>query len=198
MSGPYTGQEKGSRVTQLPTIGEYTMATMSASRGLISKSEFSGLYQLQKQAEKMGLMPEIKELADGVNELSELIQRKNYELSILEALAMESPDENITELRNQLFLTVKLIHSKEVEALLNDANAERRFSNHDHDYYDSDVKSPGDQAKEFKTGLFSRLREAYGKRKVLKKELKKVKENFKRKQNHAPTVSEEVQYESSR
>lgn len=199
MSGP--PGIKGSRVTKLPTLGTlgaYAMSSQFASQAkgnIVSGTEFGGLYQLKKQAEKMGLTPEIKELAEGVEELSELIQRKNYELSILEAFALESPDENITDLRNQLFLAVKLIHSDEIETLLNDADTERRFSNHSH--LDSNVKLYHDEAKEFKAGLFSRIRNAYDKRKSLKKELKKVKENFKRRQNYAPTSSEDAMCESS-
>jgi len=211
MSGPPKG--RGSRITQLPnmenlgktsdlsyfnnrTIRTNTMATMaSQGRGLIPKTSDinGGLHQLKKQAEKMGLTPEIKELTSEVDELSELIQRKNYELTILEAFAMESPDENVTELRNQLFLTVKLIHSEEIEILLKDADMEKRFTNHG--YHDSDVKMHHDQSREFKDSLFSRIRGAYNKRKALKKEIKSLKEHFKRRQENP---SEDVQCESSR
>ena len=99
MSGLYYGPPRGSRVTKLPTVDNLgnisdlsyfnnriirtnTMATIaSQGKELIAKSsDLGGIYQLKKQAEKMGLTPEIKELTEDVEELSELIKRQKYEL----------------------------------------------------------------------------------------------------------------------
>jgi len=73
-------------------------------------------------AEKMGLTFDIRDLLDGFNDYKQQLEVKARELSILEAIAMESKDENIRELREQLFMTVKLIHSDEITEVENAYN----------------------------------------------------------------------------
>lgn len=64
-----------------------------------------------RDAESMGLVPEVREIIDALEECKEKLARKANELSVLEAIAMESEDENIKELREQLFAVVKMVHS---------------------------------------------------------------------------------------
>ena len=62
-------------------------------------------------SEKMGLDSEVRNIIDVMDECREKILVKANEISMLEAIAMESKDENIKELREQLFAVVKMVHS---------------------------------------------------------------------------------------
>lgn len=73
---------------------------------------------LVNDAEKMGLTPEIRNLLEDFGEYKNRLEKKVQELSIIEAVAMESMDENVVDLREQLFMAVKLIHSDEIAEVI--------------------------------------------------------------------------------
>ena len=73
---------------------------------------------LLDKTEKMGLVPEIKELSEQVEEVASKLKYKTHELEVLEVLAMESTNENVCELRTQLFTMVKLVHQNEIDQLM--------------------------------------------------------------------------------
>lgn len=62
-------------------------------------------------SEKMGLDSEVRDIIDTLDDCREKLTRKADEISMLEAIAMESKDDNIKELREQLFAVVKMVHS---------------------------------------------------------------------------------------
>lgn len=74
--------------------------------------------ELVERAHETGLTPEIKDMIDSVDEARRILTKKNFELNILETLAMESTDENVSDLREQLFTTVKLIHQDLVNEIM--------------------------------------------------------------------------------
>lgn len=73
---------------------------------------------LLDKTEKIGLVPEIKELAEQVEDVAQKLKYKTHELEVLEVLAMESTNENVCELRTQLFTMVKLVHQNEIDQLM--------------------------------------------------------------------------------
>ena len=64
-----------------------------------------------EKAKRLGLTHEIHDLVNDVKTMHEVLSKKSMELNALEALAWESDDENITELRNQLLAATKLVYS---------------------------------------------------------------------------------------
>lgn len=74
--------------------------------------------KLKKEAERMELTPEIRDLVEAHKKLQTKLQEKATKLGILEAIAMESMDENIVELRNQLFTVVTLLYSDKIDEII--------------------------------------------------------------------------------
>jgi len=74
--------------------------------------------ELVERAHKAGLTPEIRDIIESLDESRRILTKKNFELNILETLAMESDDENISDLREQLFTTVKLVHQDIVNEIM--------------------------------------------------------------------------------
>ena len=74
--------------------------------------------ELVEKAQKIGFTPEIKDMIDSIDEARKVLTKKNFELNILETLAMESTDENVSELREQLFITVRLVHQDLVNEIM--------------------------------------------------------------------------------
>lgn len=72
---------------------------------------------IKSNADNIGLTPEIRTLLKEVENIKYKLEVKNAELSILEAMAMESNDENVVELREQLFTLVKLLYSDKIQEL---------------------------------------------------------------------------------
>jgi hypothetical protein len=76
------------------------------------------LHELKKVSEKIGLTPEIQDIIDSVETSHISLRKKINELKFLQAIAMESMDDNIVVLRTQLFATVKLIHNDLLQELM--------------------------------------------------------------------------------
>ncbi len=72
---------------------------------------------IKESVDMVGLTPEIKELLEEVDSIKYKLEVKTTELAILEAIAMESTDENVAELREQLFTLVKLLYSDKIVEL---------------------------------------------------------------------------------
>ena len=157
------------------------------SAGMASKelkreeTPIPGVDELKRQAERIGFGPEIKDLVDDIEELRDQVRKKNLELSLLEVAAMESRDENVTDLREQLFTTVKLIHGEEIEEILNDDNIMDRFGgfNGFHVSPRNATSSPTEK-EELKNNMLARLRRNWDNYKELRKEVKLTKKNWKR------------------
>ena len=73
------------------------------------------IMELKKEAEKMGLTPEIYDLIETHKECQKSLQKQAIKLGLLQAFAMESIDENVVELRNQLFTVVTLLYSDKID-----------------------------------------------------------------------------------
>lgn len=76
--------------------------------------------QLNYEAKTIDFDSEILSLSDDVSDLHKQLKEKSLYFSIIMSLGMESDDDNIKELRKQLFLAVKLIHGDLIEKLKND------------------------------------------------------------------------------
>lgn len=74
--------------------------------------------KLSKEAERMGLTPEIRDLVEAHKECQKKLQEKAIKLGLLEAFAMESMDENVVELRNQLFTVITLLYSDKIDEMM--------------------------------------------------------------------------------
>lgn len=132
---------------------------------------------LIEKARRMGITHEIKDLIDQVRDMERVLIEKNYELDVLEMLAMESDDENIINLREQLFTTVKLVHTD----LINELGQELQYRLRD-DIIKADMAPQvGSNSNE---NLLRRARDWYFKHKQIRKEMKVVKERLKNKYNH--------------
>ena len=95
------------------------MAGSSAqSEGIRTLSVDELQRELIEKAQKAGFTPEIKDMIDSIDEARKVLTKKNFELNILETLAMESTDENVSELREQLFITVRLVHQDLVNEIM--------------------------------------------------------------------------------
>jgi len=93
--------------------------SISQSEGLRIRQTVDDLQrELIERAHETGLTPEIKDIIESVDDARRILTKKNFELNILETLAMESTDENISDLREQLFTTVKLVHQDLVNEIM--------------------------------------------------------------------------------
>ncbi len=139
--------------------------------------------ELMRQAEKIGFDPELKTLIEGIDKVHTALKRKNLELSLLEIVAMESPDENISDLRQQLFTAVKLIHGDEIEELLNDDRQVNRLSSmvsHGGLLPDAKPRRQISEKETLKNGIVSRFRKYFNEYRQLRVEIKDLKKNWKR------------------
>lgn len=72
---------------------------------------------LKDSVKTVGLTPEVKKLLEEVDSIKYNLEVKTTELAILEAIVFESTNENVAELREQLFTLVKLLYSDEIKEL---------------------------------------------------------------------------------
>jgi len=93
---------------------------------------FDKITKLEEYANELGMTIEAQELIENLESTLWKIKLKNFELALIETLAMTSNDKNIIDLRNQLFATTKLIHNNELEMLLNDHGILNAFFNNEH------------------------------------------------------------------
>jgi len=172
----------GSRVTKLPERGTINMTSGNTARmlGPSSQSEAVSIRphiedtrrELVERAHKIGLVPEIKDIIESLDESRRILTKKNFELNILETLAMESDDENVSHLREQLFTTVKLVHQDLVnEIMINEYRDDALDPESD---WDSNVKI--DMGRD---ELHHKVRRWFYKRKEMREKLKQYKKNLK-------------------
>lgn len=91
--------------------------SVAMSEGPFKPSIEQLVNEIKGNTDNIGLTPEIRTLLKDVESIKYSLEVKNAELSILEAMAMESNDENIVELREQLFSLVKLLYSDKIQEL---------------------------------------------------------------------------------
>jgi len=173
----------GSKVTKLPTKGLMNMTLGSAAFGpSSSRSEAVSIRpniedtrrELVERAHKVGLVPEIRDIIESLDESRRILTKKNFELNILETLAMESDDQNISDLREQLFTTVKLVHQDLVNEIMIS------------EYRDDALESGFDDSVKIDMGrdaLHHKVRRWFYKRKEMRGKLKQYKKNLKTKMN---------------
>lgn len=116
---------------------------------------------LINDAEKMGLTPDVRNLLEDFDEYKKRLEVKVQELSIIEAIAMESMDENVKDLREQLFTVVKLIHSDKIAEVVNE------FKNRDRSggfTSDSSMKEQASNNTISKYDIMERMRRYLNKR----------------------------------
>lgn len=146
-------------------------------------NEFGGIDidELEKQAEKIGFGPELKDIIEEVAVIHTKLKKKNLELSLLEIIAMESIDENISDLRQQLFTTVRLIHGDEIQEILNDENQMARLANFDTSGLLPDAKPRSliSERQELQNGIISRFRKYFRDYRQLRVEVRELKKNWK-------------------
>lgn len=128
--------------------------------------------ELVEKAQKAGFTPEIKDMIDSIDEARKILTKKNFELNIIETLAMESTDENVSELREQLFTTVRLVHQDLVNEIMI------------HEYRDEALEPHsvyGDKADIYsnRDNLLQKVRVWFYKRKEMREQLKQYKKNLK-------------------
>jgi len=135
---------------------------------------------LAQQAEKIGFDPEIRALIDGIEKIHNDLKKKNLELCFLEIVAMESTDENIADLRQQLFTAVRLIHGDEIEGLLNDEREVRRLSNMVGGGFLPDSKPrPMSEKEQLHKGIMTRFQKYFHDYRQLRVEIKDLKKRWK-------------------
>ena len=98
--------------------GGMLMSGLPAPGNLRSNDTDSNIRALIEKASRMGLTEDIRDMVDDVNTLKAILYKKSYEMDMLELIVMHSDDDNIIELREQLFATVKLVHSDILQALM--------------------------------------------------------------------------------
>lgn len=167
---------------------------IGGARRLQSPNSFGdiNIKELTRQAEKIGFSSELKVLVEDVGKIHDELKRKNLELSLLEIIAMESIDENVSDLRQQLFATVRLIHGDEIEEILKDENQVRRLANFDIDKLLPEEKSRNINSKEeMRNGIISRFRKHFHDYRQLRVEVKNLKKNWKYRNDVASSDSED-------
>ena len=172
----------GSRVTKLPGKGTINMTSGSIAKMAGPSSAQSeeirtrSIDELQRElvekAQKAGFTPEIKDMIDSIDEARKVLTKKNFELNILETLAMESTDENVSELREQLFTTVRLVHQDLVNEIMI------------HEYRDDALEPTSvyiDKSDIYsnRDNLIQKVRTWFYKRKEMREQLKQYKKNLK-------------------
>jgi len=151
------------------------ISSANPSSGLVAKSEFKqevDIAELKKMAHKMGLSPDIYDMLESFEECKYTLESKSMELNALQALAMESDDENITDLREQLFVVTKLLYSDIIEDIMKEPGYQ--INAKDSSYLDDDFKS--DMSK---GNMFQQMRIYMNKRKRYKEQLTKIKKRLK-------------------
>ena len=149
------------------------MAGSSAqSEGIRTLSVDELQRELIEKAQKAGFTPEIKDMIDSIDEARKVLTKKNFELNILETLAMESTDENVSELREQLFTTVRLVHQDLVNEIMI------------HEYRDDALEPTSvyiDKSDIYsnRDNLIQKVRTWFYKRKEMREQLKQYKKNLK-------------------
>lgn len=128
--------------------------------------------ELVERAHKIGLVPEIKDIIESLDESRRILTKKNFELNILETLAMESDDENVSHLREQLFTTVKLVHQDLVNEIMINEYSDDALD--PESGWDSNVKI--DMGRD---ALHHKVRRWFYKRKEMRGKLKQYKKNLK-------------------
>lgn len=106
--------------------GGYAMSASEESIDQGNNIEYL-IHQLKKNSGTMGLTNEVRSLLEEVENIKYNLEVKNMELSVLEAIAMESNDENVVELREQLFSLVKMIYSDKIHELSNQTIKQQRL-----------------------------------------------------------------------
>ncbi len=150
--------------------------SISQSEGLRVRQTVDDLQrELIERAHETGLTPEIKDIIESVDEARRILTKKNFELNILETLAMESTDENISDLREQLFTTVKLVH----QDLVNEIMVREYRDDGLESGFDSNVKM--DMGDDRDGRLTQKVRMWFYKRKEMREKLKQYKKNLKTK-----------------
>lgn len=132
------------------------------------------LGELIQQAKNMGVSHEVRDIANDLDSVRNAIGRKTRELEIIEGLALESDDQNIANLRGQLFTTVKLIHNDIINTMLDDYDQSERESPYPGDSCSTEEDRPMD-----KSTLMGRIRGFWRRRRMYRKQLKEIKEQLK-------------------
>lgn len=86
---------------------------------------------LVTEARKMGLSSDVHEVVERFDEVRQELIAKSRELAVIESIAMESSDENIIDLREQLFLAVKLIHSDSIKDVMEEYEEQDMYVDYD-------------------------------------------------------------------
>lgn len=136
--------------------------------------------ELISRAKKAGMTPEIRDLIETFDESRKILIKKNFELNILETLAMESTDENISDLREQLFTTVKLVHPEIINEMMIQEYKEDALE--PFDWGDADTDMHIDMGYD-RNKLHQKIRTWYFKKKEMRNKLKQYKKNLKIKMN---------------
>ena len=158
------------------------MATSSGNSSDISggKSNMPGdkktidINELKNLAKKMGLTPDVRDMIDAFTECRQTLEKKSLELNILATIAMESDDENISELREQMFTVVKLLYSDIIVDIMKD---------HNNGYvseYDGYSSYLGEQSVLSKQSILNRMRTYINNRSKYKEQLAIIKKRLKK------------------
>ena len=173
--------------------GSAGMTIMSDAKREVATSSVL-IDDLKEHADKIGFDPEIKELMEKVDSLSNDIKKKNFELMLLEVIAMESYDDNVKDLREQLFTAVKLIHSEDIEELMkNDYIKSQFFSDNQqgHIRFDTETSPDTDISKhEFHNNIVHRIGRYVSRNIELRKATKEFKKTWKHTKNPMSSIED--------
>ena len=156
-------------------VGGTIMGHISEDQNPLREDTDTSVHALIEKASRMGLTDDIREMVDDVNTLKEILHKKNFELDMLELIAMNSDDDNISELREQLFATVKLIHSDMLATMLAD-----RESDEAEEDYGVLVSSAKKEPKMDNSTFLDKLRGAWYRRRELRKLTKQARQQIKK------------------
>lgn len=131
--------------------------------------------ELKNSARKMGLIPEIRDMIVNFQECQNILEVKSLELNLLESLTMDSDDENVVELREQLFAVTKLLYSDVIAEAVREEQLKSNTKPDDVGF-SSDIVVKIDMNK---NSILNRLRTYIYKRSLYHENIKKIKKRLK-------------------
>jgi len=149
----------------------------SASAAKTSSMDGPGIdfQSLIDKSRKMGLTPDIRDMIISFEDCKNILKAKEVELDTLQAIVMESDDENISTLREELFIVAKLLYSDVIEDVIKREvnDTEVKMDNH----FDINEKSVAADVTSW--NIINRISEYRRKRRIYSENLTKIKKRLK-------------------
>lgn len=140
--------------------------------------------ELREKTDRIGVQNETREVFDQLEDIRTNVAEKVFKLNLLEAIAMESNNPNIKELRESLFATVQMVHgefiSEEWDNMIERIN--HQYSSENVDF--GRKPSPSRSTKLERGTILERIRRSLESRKQLSKQVKNFRKKLKKVQQN--------------